>query len=107
MGITERIIEVLKDFEVGLTYKNLLEQYKKNYHEELLWGYEHIKRLRNKNIVESFKAQNTKGKALTYRLIATKELKDIGDNKYKKIVMDLLDGKNISEEEYAYITRDN
>lgn len=38
------------------------------YAEELLWGYEHIKRLRNKNIVESFKAQNTKGKALTYRL---------------------------------------
>jgi len=27
--------------------------------------------------------------------------------KTKKIVNDLLDGKNISEEEYAYITRDN
>jgi len=73
MTIKERIIEVLKHFEVGLTYNNLLEQYKVEYGEELIWGYEHIKRLREKNIIESYKSQNTKGKALTYRLIATEE----------------------------------
>ena len=73
MTIKERIIEVLKHFEVGLTYNNLLEQYKGDYHEDLKWGYEHIKQLRNKNIIESYKSQNTKGKALTYRLIATEE----------------------------------
>jgi len=70
IGNKEKIINILEKFESGLTYKNLLQRYKAEYGNELKKGYVYLKRLKEKSYIESYKAQNTIGKTLTYKLTA-------------------------------------
>lgn len=69
IGNKERIIAILEKFEAGLTYNNLLEQFKNEYGIELTNGYSYLKRLKKKGKIETYKAHNTKGKIITYKLI--------------------------------------
>jgi len=79
IGNKERIIAILEKFEAGLTYNNLLEQFKKEYGIELTNGYSYLKRLKKKGKIDTFKAHNTKGKIITYKLIPNTK-QELGTN---------------------------
>ena len=64
-----RIITILRRFESGLTYKDLLKQYKTDFNIELVNGYVYLKRLKKDGLIENYKTPNSIGKILTYKLI--------------------------------------
>ena len=76
MSNKERIIQILKEASAGFTYNEIITHYRKEFNEELLSGYEYLRKLRKDNIIESYNSAKTKGKVLTYRLIASEQKKE-------------------------------
>lgn len=69
IGNKERIINILKKFESGLTYKNLLDQYRSEHNKDLENGYVYLKRLKQSGLIETYKPPYSKGKVITYKLV--------------------------------------
>jgi len=106
MGKKERILDLIKEND-GLTYATLERKYNEKFGANKFntnTGYVFLKRLKKAGLIENEKGINVLYKPTQKALT---DNPDKVDSKYQKIVIRLLDGKNISEEEYAYITRDN
>lgn len=109
MGKKEKILELIKEDD-GLTYNKIIDKYNEKYKPDTvkrLSGYVYLRRLKNDGLIENDKGINVLYKPTPKALTEEPDNPNIVDSKYKKIVIDLLDGKNISEKDYAYITRDN
>lgn len=72
LGNKERILSILSKFESGLTYNDLLRQYKEQFGKELKNGYVYLKRLKENGLVRTYKPEDVKGKILNYRLLPEK-----------------------------------
>ena len=110
MGKKEKILELIMEND-GLTYNKIIDKYNEKYDNptepdtiKRKSGYVYLKRLKDDDLIENEKGINVLYKPTQKALT---DNPDKVDSKYQKIVIRLLDGKNISEEEYAYITRDN
>lgn len=122
MGHKENIIELLKENELGLTYKALLRKYEEKFNRKLCNdiknGYYYLSGLKIKGLIKTYIPEDREGKTIAYKLTEKgltgepndlEKLKELQEEhaKFKRIVVDLIDEKNISEDDYAYISRDN
>lgn len=106
MGHKENIIELLRENELGLTYKLLLAKYEEKFN-KTLWGkkdkkngYYYLRELKNKGLVKSYVPEDREGKIIAYKLTEkglTGEPNDL--EKLKGIVKDLIKKKSISEKQ--------
>ncbi len=73
MGNNEKIIEILKKNNAGMTYQDVLDRYKEIYGIELKNAYVYLMRLKKKGIINSYPTVDKKGKGFTYKLLEQKE----------------------------------
>ena len=95
MGNKEKLIEILKESKLGLSYKELLKKFKDRYNQKIHPKelYYYISKLRKEGILETEKSAKLDGKALVYVLKEQKkEMKETINHDREKLLSLINDG---------------